>query len=142
MYTCESSATLTRSAYTSILAAMKKITVAVVLTLLIAATVSALSIVSCKAPTSDSEPIPQPDRVIAVLAKCQQTREQPHDIRDNLRNPIPLYVVDQTGSECLTGKRNISNPRLQITVRTAQGSTYQLEVPITTKVAVGDVWPK
>jgi hypothetical protein len=122
---------------------MKKITVTVLAALLIAATISTLSIVSYRALTSDSEPTPQPDRVVAVLAKCQQIRSQgSHIIGPSQPPELPDYVVDQTGSECLTGKPNISNPRLQITIRTSQGAAYQIDVPTTTKVSVGDTWPK
>ena len=105
-----------------------KILVTVLLTLVIAATISALSIVSYVALTSDSEPTPQPDRVVAVLVKCQ------------------VWVtggkaLDLTGSECQQADRAV-NYRTQVTVRTSEGSTYQIDVPTTTKVAVGDTWPK
>jgi len=124
---------LTRLAQAFILAAMK-ILVTVLLTLVIAATISALSIVSYKAVTSDSEPTPQPDRVVAVLAKCQI-----------------LVTLDKTyemtGSECQQGDRPygdlvIVNSHLQLTVRTSQGSTYEIDVPTSTDVSVGDTWPK
>ena len=116
---------------------MKNITVAVLATLLIAATISALSIVSYKAVTGHSEPTPQPDRVVAVLAKCEMEiagGQQFHDM---------------TGSECEQGDRSlpgggggIINSHLQLAVRTSEGSTYEIDVPIDTKIAVGDTWPK
>jgi hypothetical protein len=114
---------------------MKNIIVTVVLTLVIAATISALSIVSYKALTSDSEP----DIVVGVTARCE------------------IYVtsdtiIETTGSECEQGNKvvhsspttsySIRNSRRQVIVRTSKGSTYQIDVPITTKVAVGDTWPK
>ena len=105
---------------------MKNIIVTVLLTLLIAATISALSIVSYRTVTGHSEPTPQPDRVVAVLAKCQFGMQG---------------TLDLTGSQCQQDKSTF-NRRLQLFVRTSEGSTYQIEVPIDTKVAVGDTWPK
>jgi hypothetical protein len=110
-----------------------KILVAVFLTLIIAATISALSIVSYTALTSDSGSTPQPDRVVAVLAKCQTAASG--------------KTLDLTGSMCqggdqVLGEGVIFNSRLQITVRTSEGSTYQIDVPFATSVAVGDTWPK
>ena len=107
---------------------MKNITVAVLATLLIAATISALSIVSYKAVTGHSEPTPQPDRVVAVLAKCQSY--------------VPQKTLDLSGPDCQNRKLTIINSRLQLTVRTPEGSTYQIDVPTTTDVSVGDTWPK
>jgi nitrous oxidase accessory protein NosD len=112
-----------------------KILITVLLTLLTAAAVSAGSIVGYKALTSHSEP----DIVVAVSARCQQ--------RVSLEK-----TVDMTGSQCLQGDRivhtssttlyYIINSRLQITVRTSEGSTYQVDTPLTTNVSVGDPWPQ
>jgi len=113
---------------------MKNIIVTVLVTLVIAATVSALSIVSYVAVTNDSESPPQPDRVVAVLAKCLMA------CPNNQR-------TEWIGERCEAGDHDLGqcaviNSRWQVTVRTASGSTYEIEVPITTGVAVGDTWPK
>ena len=96
--------------------------------------VSAGSILAYRGLHTDSEP----DRVVAAMPKCQELVEGGK-------------IFDLAGSECQQGDSTaasatpssylIINSRLQLTVRTSNGSTYQIDVPITTDVHVGDTWP-
>jgi len=111
-----------------------RILVSVLVALLALGAASAGSIFGYKALSSNSEP----DRVVAVLAKCSLVAQG--------------KTLDLTGSECEHGDRvghtdsgisyTIFNSRLQLSVRTPQGSGYVVEVPFRADVSVGDPWPK
>jgi hypothetical protein len=111
-----------------------RILITVLLTLLATAAVSAGSIVVYKVLTTHSEP----DRVVAVSAICQAVAQG--------------KTLDLTGSRCQEGDRTVDtspnssyaiiNSRLQLTVRTSKGSTYQVDTLLTTDVSVGDPWPQ
>jgi hypothetical protein len=114
---------------------MKIVVVTVAMTLLACAAVSAGSIAGYRLATGDSDPTPESDRVVGVLAKCQLLAAG--------------KTFDLTGSDCQRGDQQIGqsgaviiNSRLELTVRTSEGSTYEIDVPFGTDVEVGDAWPK
>ena len=89
----------------------------------------------------------EPDKVVGVLLKCTypaQTRFD--DIGGNY--VIPAEELSSTRCEQLLQdapdrQRAISraNALYVVTVRTSAGGSYTVEVPATTRVRMGQVWP-
>ncbi len=89
---------------------------------------------------------PEPDRVVNVVLRCEQRAST----FDGVYHPPRPF----TGTEC---ERRISagveaggtpeqvysvwNMRQEVTVRTASGGAYTIEVSPATPVAVGNQWP-
>jgi hypothetical protein len=65
------------------------------------------------------------DRVVGVLAKCSGGSRE--------------YSGDACYDTTYAAVR--ATARLVVTVRTASGATYTVEMPISTRVSVGDPWP-
>ncbi len=127
--------------------------------LVVAATVfMALLAISCGGSKSA-----EPDKVVAVLLKCTmaaETRIDSNLVPDGQGGFISqdhTYVVpaeEHSGEICQRlldrVKKNGADMRIAVsrlniryvvTVRTSTGGGYSLEVPATTPVAVGQVWP-
>jgi len=73
-----------------------------------------------------------PDRVVGIERHCQTGSG------DNL-HPMAVGLCDAVWDQ--VSKTNPPLGYLEIIVRTAQGPTYRIQMPATTKVAIGDVWP-
>ncbi len=63
------------------------------------------------------------DRVVGVMTRCEQ-------------GPTEL-----SGNDCAANEPYVENVRLVVTVRSAAATTYTVDVPPGTRVAVGDTWP-
>ncbi len=89
----------------------------------------------------------EPDKVVGVLLKCIYPAQRTFDASDNL---VIIPARELSSAECEQGlgnapdrQRAISrvNALYVVTVRTSTGSSYTVEVPATTRVRVGQVWP-
>ncbi len=91
---------------------------------------------------------PEPDKVVGALLKCTmppKTRyEDPYVVpaqelsADRCQQLLDAAATNGYTVEEVVGHFNI---RYVVTVRTAAGSGYSLEVPATRPVWVGEVWP-
>ena len=79
--------------------------------------------VAGSAPTVTAEP----DRVVGVRLACEG-------------RPVDSVARPMTGSEC-TNSGAVRNVRQVVTVRTADGRTYQVEVGPEIRVTIGQAWP-
>ena len=68
---------------------------------------------------------PEPDRVVGVIRRC---------IRGG------KYAETGDGCSRADGGRFMDD-RLEVTIRTSQGTTYLVAMPVGTSVKVGDPWP-
>ena len=89
----------------------------------------------------------EPDKVVGVLLKCTKPSQRTLDASDNL---VIIPARELSAADCerlLAGapdrQRAISglNALHVVTVRTSTGGSYTVEVPATTRVRVGQVWP-
>lgn len=80
-----------------------------------------------------SESPPEPDRVVGVIVLC--------NVQDFVSGGGLGRVTRETrGSECDFGRRP-SNHRWLVTVRTPQGTTYEIEAPYDQQFRLGQTWP-
>ncbi len=98
----------------------------------------------------------EPDKVVGVLLKCTEPAYQGEDGLYHLytdstdSRPYVIPAQEHSGDWCqrvldrATDKSKYVtglNMRYAVTVRTSTGGSYTLEVPATTTVTVGQVWP-
>ena len=67
---------------------------------------------------------PQPDRVVGVIRRC-----------------LVGGQAAETGDGCSRTDLRVFDDRLEVTIRTSQGTTYLVAMPVRTSVKVGDPWP-
>ena len=67
---------------------------------------------------------PEPDRVVGVIRRCMRGG-----------------TLAETGIGCSRADVGFRNDRLEVTIRTSQGTTYLVDMPVGTSVKVGDPWP-
>jgi hypothetical protein len=103
--------------------------------LVVATALMALVAISCGGGSNQTEP----DRVVGVLLKC---------IRPAAAEPAREYsddgcrqILSGYGQDLRSQVVSHFNMRYAVTVRTSTGGGYTLEVPATTTVTVGQVWP-
>ena len=90
---------------------------------------------------------PPPDRIVGIEWRCTHAVNDP---------PEPVRLLDLRGAEgCeardggetdvykypAPSKTTLTNRRLELTIRTAQGTSYTVDVSPTIKVALNDEWP-
>jgi hypothetical protein len=84
----------------------------------------------------------EPDRVVGIEVRCTilYTPEQTAEFRGNEGCRVSVGgssdLYDPPGGGYL-----LRNRRQELTVRTPSGTSYTVNVPMDTKVALGDVWP-
>ncbi len=81
----------------------------------------------------DDDSPPEPDRVVNIERDCEW-------FKGNVWQDAPQSLCDKIFS----GERqddDLSRARLQLTVRTPQGTTYTIRVHGATKVALNEPWP-
>lgn len=115
---------------------------------LVAGTALIALMVTSFACDSDSD---EPDEVVGVLLKCTYPArtQRTFDGNDNVNiTVIPARELSSAQCEKLLGdapdrQRAIdsSNAHYVVTVRTANGGSYTVEVPATRRVRVGQEWP-
>ena len=90
----------------------------------------------------------EPDKVVGVLLKCTYPArtERTFDGSDNY--VIPARELSSAQCEQLFGRApdrqramELANALYVVTVRTSAGGSYTVEVPATTRVRMGQVWP-
>ena len=68
---------------------------------------------------------PEPDRVVGVIRRCMRGGQ-----------------LAESGDVCGQGGTvRMLDDRLEITIRTQQGTIYLVSLPVSTSVKVGDPWP-
>ena len=87
----------------------------------------------------------EPDKVVGVLLKCTKPAQTGFDdagvipARD-YSGDMCKQLLDNSQAE-LSRTVGHFNALYVVTVRTSTGSSYTVEVPATTRVRVGQVWP-
>lgn len=87
----------------------------------------------------------EPDKVVGVLLKCTKPAQPGFDdagvipARD-YSGDMCKQLLDNSQAE-LARTVGHYNAHYVVTVRTAAGSSYTLEVPATTRVRMGQAWP-
>lgn len=93
---------------------------------------SGFGIGSAPKPTiTPATPTPEPDRVVAVVERCDALSE----------SALRRIARDGCATTVAANPNTVTNHRLEVTVRTFSGAVYVVEVAPSTRVWLGDVWP-
>lgn len=100
----------------------------------VATVLMAVLVTSCGGGSKSAEP----DKVVGVLLKCTRPVVPAQELSSDMCQRV-LNAAKQDGT--FNGSVSRFNIRYVVTVRTSTGGGYSLEVPATTPVTVGQVWP-
>ena len=97
-----------------------------------------LTIFMFSAVACESEPEPEPDTVVAVMPHCTRGVYLSEKTYERLGEDCFNYADDEWSKDIYSSNRN---KRWELTIKTAQGTTYTAEVQPSLRPQVGDTFP-